>query len=282
MRVAVVLGCLFAACASQQGFINDKTVWIVATSDWKQGSAFFSALEDVRRDWYAVVGSRPVVVSELPEDTAPHVTENITSIVFGTPSSDFVKNASLPSKCKQGWESHCIVRISDPHFGGHRLIVTGADLRGSIFAAYTVSENLLGIGPLDFWLQIRHEMVRNVLIDNVSAAFPIFIPSPAFKYRAMFVNDEDLLGGLRNDPMRQSVWSIDTWDALYSTSLRLKANSVLPGTNIFPDNPAYSLAARRGLAFSSHHYNILGLSPVAQSVATWFPEAYNFQLRYPG
>lgn len=36
---------------------------------------------------------------------------------------------------------------------------------------------------------------------------------------------------------------------------------------------------RRGLIVSSHHYNILGLSPVMQSGPQWFPETFDYQKR---
>jgi hypothetical protein len=59
----------------------------------------------------------------------------------------------------------------------------------------------------------------------------------------------------------------------------MKANGILPGTNTFPDNDGYVLAARRGLIISSHHYNILGLSPVMQGGPQWYPEVFDYQKR---
>ena len=194
------------------------------------------------------------------------VAGRITSVVLGSLASEPVREflAQIPPACTSGWERHCLLLLPDPAFGGVALVATGSDPRGVMFAAYTIAEALLGIGPFDYWLHIDPVPSPTIDVGQLNLSFPLLVPSPAFKYRAFFVNDEDLFGGLHNDPLAESVWSVDTWNLIMTTTLRLKANAVLPGTNIFPDNPAYVLAARRGLALSSHHYNILGLSPVAQ------------------
>ena len=54
------------------------------------------------------------------------------------------------------------------------------------------------------------------------------------------------MGYFRRDPMGESVWDMRTWDNLYETLLRAKANMVIPGTSPNPDERHIALANRRG------------------------------------
>eukprot|EP00730_Choanoeca_flexa_P004249 TRINITY_DN11643_c0_g1_i2.p1 TRINITY_DN11643_c0_g1~~TRINITY_DN11643_c0_g1_i2.p1 ORF type:complete len:828 (+),score=185.36 TRINITY_DN11643_c0_g1_i2:198-2681(+) len=277
---ALLFAALLATAVAQGGYITCDTPWIVDETELTSPAnlSFQLALKDIKHDWYSRLGCRPLVVTTVDGLNTSSTMSNVTSVVFGTAQSTSMQPhlADVPSNCLHGWENHCLFAVKDNAFGGVAIVAYGSDTRGAIFAAYSLSDVVLDVQPFDYWLHIEPETVQTL---QVTKNLPHLPGSPTFKYRAFFVNDEDLFGGLHNDPLGQSVWSMDILDKLYSTTLRLKANAVLPGTNIFPDNPAYALANRRGLALSSHHYNILGLSPVAQSVATWFPEDYNYQSR---
>ncbi|HEY2665019.1 MAG TPA: glycosyl hydrolase 115 family protein, partial [Candidatus Binataceae bacterium] len=58
--------------------------------------------------------------------------------------------------------------------------------------------------------------------------------------------------------------SLEVWNKIFETILRLKGNLVAPGTWIFPDDPQVKLAAKRGLIVTQHHALPLGLN-----VARW-------------
>ena len=82
---------------------------------------------------------------------------------------------------------------------------------------------------------------------------------PAFKYRGVFTNDEDMLGHLRPDPLGQGLFGLETANQLYETILRNKANLIVPGTTTNADEPHIALAHRRGLAIAHSHFEIVGL-----------------------
>eukprot|EP00045_Choanoeca_perplexa_P009898 m.98129 g.98129 ORF g.98129 m.98129 type:complete len:828 (+) comp15071_c0_seq1:52-2535(+) len=280
VRISVAALLLATLVNAQQSHITCDTPWVVDPNEFTQPQnlSFQLALKDLKVDWYQRLGCRPILYNQPLSAQIPSTLSNITSVVIGNSNSSCIQPylSAVPPSCLSGWENHCLVIVNDLYFGGKTLIAVGSDTRGAIFAAYSIADVILNIQPFDYWLHIVPDRVSSLSVNSSLRYVP---GSPAYKFRAFFVNDEDLFGGLHNDPLAESVWSMDLWDKLYSTLLRLKANAVLPGTNVFPDNPAYTLANRRGLALSSHHYNILGLSPVAQGVTEWFPADYNYQAR---
>ena len=281
MRAFLVLCTVLIGQSAGQRLTCDVP-WLMSGDDYMAGEAVLLALNDLRKDWHGVLGCRPALkvqnASQMPNYT--QASNEVTSVVLSTSYADSVLTPFLDTidkRCVTGVESHCILSAADPWFGGTTLIVTASDPRGFLFALYAFSDVVLGIGPLDYWLGIDYELAASV--DISTRPLPGLFSNPTFEYRAVFPNDEDLFGGLANDPLGHSVWSASVWDVFYATCFRLKVNTVLPGTNSFPDDAGYVLAARRGLVVTSHHYNILGTSPVAQMVAYWFPEPYNYQER---
>jgi hypothetical protein len=142
------------------------------------------------------------------------------------------------------------------------IVLAGADVRGTIYAVYQFSQEYLGIDPLYYWTDNlpRH---RNSI--ELSASLARRFPAPVFRYRGFFINDEDLLTGWApGEAQDKSGISLEVWDRIYETILRLKGNMVAPGTWIFPDDPQVKLAAKRGLIVTQHHAIPLGLN-----VARW-------------
>ena len=146
--------------------------------------------------------------------------------------------------------------------------------RGAIYAAYAVSEELLGVDPWYFW--VDHEPAPEYHVA-IPAAYASQWGPPCFKYRGWFINDEDLLGRFAPAPLRDGVFSLEMWDRIYETLLRLRANTVIPGTFTFPDERMQVLAAKRGLVNSQHHICVVGLNTFQ------WPNEFPYSYRtYPG
>jgi len=140
--------------------------------------------------------------------------------------------------------------------------LAGADLRGTIYAIYQFSEEYLGVDPLYYWTD--HEPPRRARIE-LRASLNKQSPAPVFKYRGFFINDEDLLTGWAPGEAKDHTGiSLQVWNKIFETILRLKGNIVAPGTWIFPDEPQIQLAGKRGLILTQHHAIPLGLN-----VARW-------------
>jgi len=92
------------------------------------------------------------------------------------------------------------------------------------------SQEYLGVDPMYYWTD--HEPPRRTRID-LPATLNKAYPAPVFKYRGFFINDEDLLTGWAPGAKDHAGISLEAWNKVYETSLRLKANMVVPGTWIF-------------------------------------------------
>ena len=220
------------------------TPWVVAADE---PEAIQRALADVKADWYKVLGRMPVVLSQPPQSWTGSI------IYFGT-KAPWLKDLLTPQA--SGPESF-VLRVQKDRAGRSALVAGGSDLRGGIYAAYALAEEVLGVDPWYYWTDnepgYRGQLELQTGFDRSSGP-------PTFRYRGWFVNDEDLLAGFAPDPLRENIFSLEMWDRVYETLLRLRGNMVVPGTFNFPDERCLELAARRGLVLNMHHVNILGLN----------------------
>jgi len=241
--------------------VLDGTVTILISADAAQPIQL--AADDLAADLEAVFGTRPKIVHR-PEDAAkttiavaaPSAVPRGVRAVRGTASESF----SISTQRANG-------KAKGP---AQVVLLSGADMRGTIYAVYQFSEKYLGIDPLYYWTD-------NLPAHRDSIPIPALLaetyPAPVFRYRGFFINDEDLLTGWApGEAKDRSGISLDVWNKIYETILRLEGNMVAPGTWIFPNEPQVQLAARRGLIIAQHHAIPLGLN-----VARWPKDvAYNY------
>ncbi len=220
------------------------------------------ATEDLRRDFARVFGREPRVAARL-EDAGPK------AILIA-------ENADVPAgvdcAAASGAEAFAF-SVAGTHSGAapQRVVcLTGADMRGTIYAIYEFSERVLGVDPMYLWTD--KEPAKRTSIP-LPADFERKYPSPVFRYRGFFPNDEDLLTGwIPAGKGEQTGISLKVWDQVFETILRLKGNMIVPGTWIFPDDAQVQAASERGLIVNQHHAIPLGVN-----VARWPKDVpYNF------
>ena len=150
------------------------------------------------------------------------------------------------------------------------ICLTGADMRGTIFAIYQFSQAVLGVDPMYLWTDKQPAKRSSITLP---ADFAKVYPKPVFRYRGFFPNDEDLLTGwIPAAKGEKTGISLKVWDNIFETTLRLKGNMIVPGTWIFPDDAQVDAAAKRGLIVNQHHAIPLGVN-----VARWPKDVpYNF------
>lgn len=233
-------------------FALDNTTTILFGAD--EAPALASAVDDLVSDMEKVFGQKPRIVRR-PEDAGP------ATIVIGQRSA---VAAALRSAAATDPESFSIaVKRTGWKVGPARVMVlSGADMRGTIYSIYQFSERYLEVDPLYFWTD--HTPPHRDRIEVPEALDEVF-RAPAFKYRGFFVNDEDLLTGWASGERDDHTGiSLAVWNRIFETILRLKGNIVAPGTWIFPDEPQIKLASKRGLIVTQHHAIPLGVN-----VARW-------------
>ncbi len=220
------------------------------------------ATEDLRNDLAKVFGRAPRLVNQL-QDAGP------TAILIA-------QRANVPAGvgCATTTETEAFafsIVNARAHGQPQRVVcLTGADVRGTIYAIYEFSQTVLGVDPMYLWTDKQPEKRASITLP---ADFARVYPQPVFRYRGFFTNDEDLLTGwILAAKGEHTGISLKVWDNVFETILRLKGNMVVPGTWIFPDDAQVHAAAARGLIVNQHHAIPLGLN-----VARWPKDVpYNF------
>ena len=205
------------------------------------------ALDALKRDLENVLGVEPVVVSETDPDTSR------PEIVIVNRASGAVTVPPGKARDLDGFESHRV--HADPET--NRIYLEGYDLRGTIFALYTFSEEILGVPPLHYWSSWAPEMRDTI---EVPGDLDLFFRSPQVRYRSILPGDQDFfMPWKRESPKHNDIWR--------ETTLRLKMNMVEGYSTIEPGyrmtNYAY-LIDEYGLALTSHH-----TSGLNTSFSTW-------------
>lgn len=218
---------------------------------------------------------------------------------------------------RQADNGKCVVSIDPtiPGPEGYRITISndgvllaGADALGAVYALYDFSHRFLGVDPLWYWTgRLPATQASVTLAPAVITAAP-----PRFRYRGLFLNDEDLLGRwrtpagerfadypdrekLRAAPVESSyeqrlvmyyfpVINREVMDAVYETMLRLHGNLVIPASFVDVMNPAeaalISAAVARGLYVSQHHVEPMGVSFFAYN-AYWARQGKQTEFSYP-
>lgn len=160
------------------------------------------------------------------------------------------------------WEAY---RVKN---SGQNLIIAGSDERGTMFGIYDFTEKYLGVDPLYFWSDREPEKRAVLEWKDVN----IDQPSPTFKYRGWFINDEDLLTEWYNStgrrhidyPYYHQVVSPDLMRHMVESLVRLRMNLIIPASfiDIFnaPEAELVKIAASRGVFISMHHIEPMGVS----------------------
>jgi Glycosyl hydrolase family 115 len=242
-----------AKAAKTDQITLDSKVTILLGSD--EPLPIAQAAEDLANDFEKVLGSKPKIVNRA-EDAAP-----VTILIaYKSKLGEGLRPASLTepesfsiSVANARWKTPSHTRI---------VLLAGADIRGTTYAVYQFSQDYLGTDPMYYWTD--HEPAHR---DRIPIPIPLKkdFRAPLFHYRGFFINDEDLLTGWAPGEKKDGTGiSLEVWNKIYETILRLKGNIVAPGTWIFPDEPQVKLAGKRGLIITQHHAIPLGLN-----VARW-------------
>ena len=252
--------CAPSMAASTPRLTIDSSVTIVE-SEGEPGPVH-RATQDLLHDFARVFGQTPSLANHMEGSGQ-------IAILISGPTRPY---AGIRCTVPGGTESFA---FSTVHLAGHQQVrdvicLTGADMRGTLYAIYQFSETVLGIDPMYLWTDKEPQKRSSIPLP---ADFAKTYPSPVFHYRGFFINDEDLLSGWRPAARGEHTGiAMEVWDNIFETTLRLKGNMIVPGTWIFPDDAQVEAASKRGLIINQHHATPLGVN-----VARWPKDVpYNF------
>jgi hypothetical protein len=220
------------------------------------------ATDDLIRDFGKVFGHEPERVDRL-EDAGP------VAILIAERDHVHPGIKCLTTTDAESF-AFSVLRVPGHQALKHLVCLTGADMRGTIYAIYQFSQSVLGVDPMYLWTDKQPEKRDSI---DLPTDFDRAYPKPVFRYRGFFINDEDLLSGwIPATKSEHTGIALRVWDNVFETILRLKGNMVVPGTWIFPDDAQVHAAAERGLIINQHHAIPLGVN-----VARWPKDVpYNY------
>jgi hypothetical protein len=245
LAALIVLFVLLLVDAHAQVAVNSATTLLI---DRNEPVAVQKAASDLASDMEKVFGA-PVQVINRPADA------KALTIWIGL-KGPLPRGIERPS----GWEVLTLRAVHNPWPGSpiqEAIVLTGSDVRGTIYAIYQFSQEFLGVDPLYWWTD--HEPARKTRV-LVPGGLKEVQGSPTFRYRGWFANDEDLLTGWKPGLDDGTGISLKVWDRVFEALLRLKGNMVTPGTFNFPYEPEIVAAGERGLILTQHHVEPLGLN----------------------
>jgi hypothetical protein len=241
---------------AQAAVAIDSSVTIVESA--QEPAPVHRATQDLVADFTKVFGRAPKVAGRLDQGG------RVTLLIAQSP------NVPAGVGCATASDRESFAFSVESANGNRVVCLVGADMRGTIFAIYQFSQSVLGVDPMYLWTDKQPAKRASITLP---ADFARIYPSPVFKYRGFFPNDEDLLTGwvLPNKGDQTGI-ALSSWEMLFETTLRLKGNMIVPGTWIFPDDAQVYAASERGLIVNQHHAIPLGVN-----VARWPQNVpYNF------
>ncbi|MDR6783232.1 hypothetical protein ABIE26_000280 [Pedobacter africanus] len=192
-----------------------------------------------------ISGHRPAVLEAVVPDAI--------NIVLTTLGNGALPEDVMIKQLRNKWEAFCILTANNT------VWLTGADFRGTAFAAYTLAERL-GIDPLYLWTGYQPLPHANLTLRKTR----FFADTPTVKYRGFFHDDEDVLPRPFDKygfPLRIGDVSLEWYQRFFETALRLKMNMTAPYVRVHRRYEVQKCASDWGLFYTSHHYDILLSNP---------------------
>jgi hypothetical protein len=206
------------------------------------------AAKDLATDMGKVFGSEPKAVQDEKDTGAVTIVvgDGLSGAPSDHPSAPESFSITTGFATKNNGRAEKIIRLA------------GSDMRGAIFAIYQFSQQYLGVDPMYYWTD--HEPAHRTSIHLSNSLHEVFGP-PVFRYRGFFINDEDLLTGWApGEATDHTGISLEVWNKICETILRLKGNMVVAGSWPFPNEPQDRVVMERGLLLNQHHAEPLGVN----------------------
>jgi hypothetical protein len=222
---------------------------LIADDEWP---GVLRAADSFSKDIEQVSGIEP---KKYPNASA----QNPNAIIVGTLGHSSLidglvkKNKINVDAIRGRWEASIVATVNYPLPNIARaIVIAGSDKRGTIFALYTLSEQI-GVSPWAWWADVR--------IPHHDGLYVLpgihLIPSPAVRYRGIFLNDEaPALSGWTKEKF--GGFNHQFYEHVFELILRLRANYLWPAMwgNAFneddPLNP--KLADEYGIVMGTSHH----------------------------
>jgi Glycosyl hydrolase family 115/Gylcosyl hydrolase family 115 C-terminal domain len=239
---------------------------VVSASDYP---GVVRVVGDLQSDVKSVTGVEPAI-SHVPADSDVVLIGTIgkSPLIDSIVSSGKLDVSGIAGK----WEDSLIQIVQNPLPGVRRaLVVAGSDQRGTIYAAYAISQQI-GVSPWYWWDDVKpqHQDALYVLPGRHSDGEPVV------KYRGFFINDENPdLGTWGPEHFGPGLatgypggFNHDLYAKVFEVMLRLRANYLWPAVW----SRAFALDDPQNHATASYYGVVMGTSheaPMMRGIEEW-------------
>ncbi len=242
--------------ASAQILLEQENIRLVYSEE--EEGPLKLAVDALVKDMVSVMHAGPQRAGKMNRDTVE------TEIVIVNVASGKMKIPPAHRKVLDGFESHRVYINQE----SNRIYLLGNDLRGTIYAIYTFSEEILGVPPLKYWCSWIPDQRDKIILP---ANYDRFFKSPQVRYRSLLPGDQDFFNPWKKESeANENIW--------LETALRLKINTIETYSTIKPDyaltDYAY-LISKYGLVITSHHTS--GLNTSFSTWADYWREMRNME-----
>jgi hypothetical protein len=228
---------------------NTKTprIYVDAENDY---TGVVRAAGDLQKDIKAVTG----VEANIAVDAES------ADIIIGTVGKSDAVDALIEedkldvSEIENQWEAFTLQNV------GGKLVIAGADKRGTIYGIYDLSEKM-GVSPWEWWADVVPQRLNAVYVTLPENGYTE--GEPSVKYRGIFINQEYNLNrwSLSINPSG-GYMNTDTYEKIFELLLRLKANYMWPAMHeyspAFNKNPENAKKADEyGIVMGTSHCEML-------------------------
>ena len=213
------------------------------------------AAESLREDFARVCGVKAAA-------------EGSCAIIAGSAGSPMIKKLAagglIDLSSLEGQYETYILKTADVPGYEHALIIAGADMRGTIYGIYEISEQI-GVSPWYDWADVPVRKAQELYLT----AGCYTVAPPAVRYRGIFLNDEaPCLTGWVKNTYGSSYGDHRFYARVFELLLRLRANFLWPamwGWAFYADDPLNSVTAdEMGIIMGTSHHE-----PMARNHQEW-------------
>lgn len=211
----------------------------------KETEAVKIAVSNLETDLAKVLGGTPAREKEA----------DVPEILVGTLGCSEEIGAFIDSSRLQDEDGNLRKEAYIQCVRGGRLVIAGADRRGTIYGIYTFCE-AIGVSPWYFWADVPVKQKQEILLPEGYAKADY----PSVEYRGIFINDEEELEAWVKKHMGETTIGVKTYEKVFELLLRLKGNYIWPAMHVNSFNQKRengALADRMGIVVGTSHCDML-------------------------
>ncbi|KAF9055272.1 hypothetical protein BDZ89DRAFT_1087945 [Hymenopellis radicata] len=242
---------------------------VVDANDWP---GVHVAAENLAQDFERVSGVRSQVINATnASDIDSSAIIFVGSLNRSPLTQQLVDGGILDTSAVDGqWETFTTSLVEQPFEGvDTAFIIAGSDKRGTIYGAYTLSEQI-GVSPWYWWADVNPKSHSEIYANNLTTVQG----PPSIKYRGLFINDEapaltsvvlEKFGPVYNVEFYNHVCMASSRSRIYGLRLCRWPAFPEPGNSFFTDDPLNAFTADEyGIVVSTSHHE-----PMERATNEW-------------